>query len=47
MKGEAEMEYLEMIVDFAKSILEQWDSIEDVVIRVIDFVENVGMGIVG
>ena len=36
-----------MIVDFVKSVLEQWDGIEDVVIRVIDLVENVGMGIVG
>lgn len=41
------MEYIEMIVDVVKSLLEQWDGIEDVVIRIIDFVESIGTTLIG
>lgn len=41
------MEYLEMVVDVVKSIMEQWDGIEDVVIRIIDFVETIGTSLIG
>lgn len=33
---------LEMIIDVAKSSMGQWDSIESVIIRLVDFVENMG-----
>ena len=33
---------LEMIIDIAKSSMGQWDSIESVIIRLVDFVENMG-----
>lgn len=33
---------LEMIIDIAKSSMSQWDSIESVIIRLVDFVENMG-----
>lgn len=33
---------LEMIIDIAKSSMSQWDSIESVIIRIIDLVENMG-----
>ena len=33
---------LEMIIDLAKSSMGQWDAIESVIIRLVDFVENMG-----
>ena len=33
---------LEMIIDLAKSSMSQWDAIESVIIRLVDFVENMG-----
>ncbi|MBR5562058.1 MAG: hypothetical protein IKW12_02805 [Clostridia bacterium] len=33
---------LEMIIDVAKSTMGQWDSIESVIIRLVDFIENMG-----
>ena len=33
---------LEMIIDLAKSSMGQWDAIETVIIRLVDFVENMG-----
>lgn len=41
------MEYIEMIVDFVKAIMEQWDDMESIVIRLIDLAETVGTWIVG
>lgn len=41
------MEYIEMIVDVVKTLLEQWDGIEDVVLRLIDFAETVGTTLIG
>ena len=35
-------EILAMIVDVAKSSMSQWDAIESVVIRLVDFLENIG-----
>ena len=35
-------EILAMIVDVAKSSMTQWDAIESVVIRLVDFLENIG-----
>ncbi len=35
-------EILEMIIDIAKASMSQWDSIESVIIRLVDFVENMG-----
>lgn len=37
---------LNMIIDIAKSSMGQWDNIEDVITRIIDFVENIGAGII-
>ncbi|MBQ2842142.1 MAG: hypothetical protein IJE72_03820 [Clostridia bacterium] len=37
---------LDMIIDIAKSAMGQWDGIEDVVIRLVDFIENIGAGVV-
>ncbi len=39
-------ELLEMIIDVAKSSMSQWDAIESVVIRLVDFIENIGAGVV-
>lgn len=39
-------EILNMIIDIAKATMGQWDGIEDVVIRLVDFIENIGTGIV-
>lgn len=33
---------LEMIIDLAKSSMGQWDAIESVIIRLVDFIENMG-----
>lgn len=33
---------LTMIIDIAKSSMTQWDAIESVVIRLVDFIENIG-----
>ncbi len=33
---------LEMIIDVAKASMSQWDAIESVIIRIIDFIENMG-----
>lgn len=38
---------LNLIVDVAKSSMSQWDGIESVVIRIVDFIENVGKTAVG
>ncbi len=35
-------EILEMIIDIAKSSMGQWDAIESVIIRLVDFIENMG-----
>ncbi len=35
-------EILNMIIDLAKSGMAQWDAIESVVIRLVDFIENIG-----
>lgn len=34
--------FLEIVIDFIKAIMEQWDGIEDVVIRMVDFAESIG-----
>ena len=39
-------EILNMIIDIAKATMGQWDGIEDVVIRLVDFIENIGAGMV-
>lgn len=39
------MEYVEMVIDFVKSVMEQWDDLESIIIRVIDLMETVGAGI--
>lgn len=39
-------ELLAMIVDVAKSSMSQWDAIESVVIRLVDFLENIGNAVV-
>ncbi len=41
------MEYIELIVDFVKAIMEQWDDMESIVIRLIDLAESVGAWLVG
>ena len=46
-KGEAKMEYVEMAVDFVKAVMEQWDDMESIVIRIIDLVENPGLSLIG
>lgn len=33
---------LEMVIDLAKSTMGQWDAIESVIIRLVDFIENMG-----
>ena len=38
-------EILAMIVDVAKSSMSQWDAIESVVIRLVDFLENIGSAV--
>lgn len=38
-------EILQMIIDVAKSAMGQWDSIESVVIRLVDFIENIGAAV--
>ena len=37
---------LNMIIDIAKASMGQWDSIESVIVRLVDFVENMGAGLV-
>lgn len=39
-------EILAMIVDVAKASMSQWDAIESVVIRLVDFLENIGNAVV-
>lgn len=39
-------EILNMIIDLAKSGMAQWDAIESVVIRLVDFLENIGSAVV-
>ena len=39
-------EILNAILEIAKETMGQWDGIEDVVIRIIDFIENIGAGLV-
>lgn len=39
-------EILTMIIDLVKTSAGQWDSIESVVIRLVDFIENIGKGVV-
>ncbi len=39
-------EILNMIIDIAKATIGQWDAIESVIVRLVDFVENIGTGIV-
>ena len=38
-------EILNMIIDLAKSGMAQWDAIESVVIRLVDFLENIGSAV--
>ena len=38
-------EILAMIVDVAKASMSQWDAIESVVIRLVDFLENIGSAV--
>ncbi len=38
---------LNMIIDLVKSSMSQWDAIESVVVRLVDFVENIGSAAVG
>ncbi len=38
---------LEMIIDLVKSSWEQWGDIESVVVRLVDFIENIGTAAVG
>ncbi len=40
-------EILNMIIDIAKATIGQWDSIESVIVRLVDFIENIGTGVVG
>ncbi|MBQ8764031.1 MAG: hypothetical protein IJZ07_08005 [Clostridia bacterium] len=35
-------EILTMIIDIAKASMSQWDSIESVIVRLVDFLENIG-----
>lgn len=37
---------LEMIIDLVKSSWEQWGDIESVVVRLVDFIENIGTGLI-
>ncbi len=39
-------EILTMIIDLVKTSAGQWDAIESVVVRLVDFIENIGKGIV-
>lgn len=41
------MEYLEMFVDVVNAAMEQWDGIEEVILRIIDLFETIGIGLVG
>ena len=45
MKGVKEMEYITIAVDLIKDFLKQWDSIENVAIRLIDFAEKLIFGL--
>ena len=38
---------LNMIIDLVKSSMSQWDAIESVVVRLVDFVENIGSAAIG
>ena len=38
---------LNMIIDLVKSSMTQWDAIESVVVRLVDFVENIGGAAIG
>ncbi len=39
-------EILNAILEIVKGSMSQWDGIEDVVVRIIDFIENIGTGLV-
>lgn len=39
------MEYVEMIIDFVKAVMEQWDDLESIIIRLIALAETIGTGI--
>lgn len=39
-------EILTMIIDLVKTNATQWDAIESVVIRLVDFIENIGSGLI-
>lgn len=39
------MEYVEMILDFVKAMMEQWDDLESIVVRLIDLAETAGTAI--
>lgn len=39
-------EILTMIIDLVKTSAGQWDAIESVIIRLVDFIENIGKGVV-
>lgn len=38
---------LNMIIDLVKSSMTQWDDIESIVVRLVDFLENIGSAVVG
>ncbi len=38
---------LNMIIDLVKSSMSQWDAIESVVVRLVDFIENIGSAAIG
>ncbi len=40
-------EILNMIIDLVKASMSQWDSIESVIVRLVDFIENIGSAVVG
>lgn len=38
---------LNMIIDLVKASMSQWDAVESVVVRLVDFIENIGSAAVG
>ncbi len=40
-------ELLNMLIDLIKSSMTQWDAIESVIVRLVDFIENIGTAAVG
>ena len=40
------MEYLEMIAELITAAMEQWDGIEDIVIRLVDLLETITSGFI-